>query len=75
MKNILNILLSISGICGTVFAVIMFIMAIVFGELGRVIFYFIIAILFIELSVCAILRLTRSRKICPREKKYNMNER
>ena len=62
MKNILNILLTISGICGTVFAVIMFIMAIVFGELGRVIFYFIVAILFIELLVCAILRLIRSRK-------------
>ena len=62
MKNILNILLSISGICGTVFAVIMFIMTIVFGELGRVIFYFIIAILFIELLVWAILRLIRSRK-------------
>lgn len=62
MKNIINILLAVVGICGTVFALIMFIMAIAFGELGRVIFYFIISILFIELSVWAILRLIRSRK-------------
>ena len=51
MKKLLNILLFIIGIGITVFAVIMLVSAIRFLELGRVVFYAVIAILAIELAV------------------------
>ena len=61
MKMFLNILLAILGCGGMVFALVMFIMAIRFGELGRVVFYFVITLLFGEMTVLAVLRLVHER--------------
>lgn len=57
----LYVALSAFGILAAVISVLQFIMAICSMELGRVIFYFVIAALSVELAVLSIHKLTRDK--------------
>lgn len=65
MKKVIPLfcaLLTLAGLaCGIVCA-IQFVMAIRFGELGRVVVYFTLAVLSVELFIIALTRLVRMRK-------------
>ena len=66
MKNklalIWNIVVSVAAVVGTAVCAIQFAMAIRFMELGRVIFYFVLASLCIETAVFSIAHLIGKRK-------------
>ena len=59
---ILFALLALIGTAGAVVSAVMFVMAIRFGELGRVIVYFMLAVLSLELAIYSFVRLVNLRK-------------
>ena len=59
---ILYLLLALAGVLGTVFCVAMLVMAVIFSEWGRVIFYGTLAIFSIELACIMIYKLVRLTK-------------
>ena len=59
---ILFALLALIGTAGAIVCTIMFVMAIRFGELGRVIFYFMLAFLSIEVAIYSLFRLVKSKQ-------------
>lgn len=65
MKKVIPLfcaLLTLAGlVCGVV-CMIQFVMAIRYGELGRVVVYFTLAVLSVELFIIALTRLVRMRK-------------
>lgn len=63
MKRVAFIILSAIGIAGSIIAMIQFISAIRFLEYGRVLAYLIVAVLLIELSVYAILKLFKKNNV------------
>ena len=60
MKKTVYKLLALLGALGLIVSIIMFISAIKFGELGRVIVYFVIGILCLELLIWAFLSQKKS---------------
>lgn len=60
MKKSVYKLLALLGALGLIVSIIMFISAIKFGELGRVIVYFVIGILCLELLIWAFLSQKKS---------------
>lgn len=60
MKKTVYKLLALLGALGLIASIIMFISAIKFGELGRVIVYFVIGILCLELLIWAFLSQKKS---------------
>ena len=60
MKKTVYKLLALLGALGLIVSIIMFISAIKFGELGRVIVYFVIGILCLELMIWALLSQKKS---------------
>ena len=60
MKKMVYKLLALLGALGLIASIIMFISAIKFGELGRVIVYFVIGILCLELLIWAFLSQKKS---------------
>ena len=60
MKKTVYKLLALLGALGLIASIIMFISAIKFGELGRVIVYFVIGILCLELMIWALLSQNKS---------------
>ena len=61
MNKILWIILGLLCLAGAVFGIVMTVMAVRFMELGRVIFYGVIAVLCIEGTVLAFLKLRRPK--------------
>ena len=59
---ILFALLILVGTAGAIVSAVMFVMAIRFGELGRVIVYFTLTVLCLELVVYSLIRLVNLRK-------------
>ena len=57
-----NIVVSAVSVVGTAVCAIQFAMAVEFAELGRAIFYFVLASLFVETSVFSIANLIKKRK-------------
>ena len=62
MKQVAFTVMAIIGILGTVLSVSQFVMACNFAEFGRVIVYFILAVLCIELAVASIIKLVKDHK-------------
>ena len=60
MKKTVYKLLALIGALGLIVSTVMFVSAIKFGELGRVIVYFVIGILCLELSIWAFLSRKKS---------------
>ena len=60
MKKTVYKLLALLGALGLIASIIMFVSAIKFGELGRVIVYFVIGILCLELLIWAFLSQKKS---------------
>ena len=56
---ILLVLLSLLGAAGTALSLAMFVMAILYGELGRVIFYFMLCVFSVELSAYCVVQLIK----------------
>ena len=56
------VLLMLAGLVCAIVCAVQFVMAIRFGELGRVVFYFMLAAFSIELFAVALTRLVRMRK-------------
>jgi hypothetical protein len=61
-KHIWNILISVAAVAAAVACLIQFVMAIAFMELGRVVFYFTLALVCIEVSVISIGNFIKKRK-------------
>ena len=61
-KHIWNILISVVAVAAAVACLIQFVMAIAFMELGRVVFYFTLALVCIEVSVISIGNFFKKRK-------------
>ena len=59
---ILFALLILVGTAGAIVSAVMFVMAIRFGELGRVIVYFTLTVLCRELTIYSLIRLVNLRK-------------
>ena len=57
-----NIVVAAAAVAGTTACAIMFAMAVRFGELGRAIFYFMLASLCVETSIFSIANLIGKRK-------------
>ena len=61
MSKILWIILGLLSLAGAVFGIVMTFMAVRFIELGRVVFYGVIAVLCLEGAVLAFLKLRRPK--------------
>ena len=61
MNKALWIILCLIGLTGAVFGAVMTVMAVRFLELGRVIFYGVIAVACLEITVIAFLKLRRPK--------------
>jgi len=59
MKRILLLIVTLLSMIGFFVSAVMFVMAIRFGELGRVVFYGVLAVASAELAILSILRLRR----------------
>ncbi|MBQ7129956.1 MAG: hypothetical protein IJO21_02805 [Oscillospiraceae bacterium] len=65
MKKLIPLIyavLSLAGLFGGILCAVQFVTAIRFGELGRVIVYFFLAVLCLELLAVCVTRLVRMRK-------------
>lgn len=62
MKRALSVILLIAACIGTIFSIGMLIMAVRFGELGRVLFYGVIAIVCIEIAVFAWIGMRKKKR-------------
>lgn len=62
MKRAIFVVLSVIGVLGALLLSSQFIIAIVFGELGRVLLYFILTVLCAEFAIMAIIKLAKDRK-------------
>ena len=62
MKRAIFVVLAVIGVLGVLLSISQFIVAIVFGELGRVLLYFILAALCAELAIVTILKLVKDWK-------------
>ena len=62
LSLILSALLALVGTAGAIVSAVMFVMAIRFVELGRVIVYFTLTVLCLELVVYSLIRLVNLRK-------------
>ena len=61
MSKVLWFILGLLGLAGAVFGVVMTVMAVRFLELGRVIFYGVIAIACLEVAFIAFMKLRRPK--------------
>ena len=61
-KHIWNILISVAAVAAAVVCLVQFVMAIAFMELGRVVFYFTLALICLEISVISIGNFFKKRK-------------
>ena len=61
-RSILHLILLLVGAAGFVVSAVMMIMAIRFLELGRVVFYAVLALLFAELAILSVLRLRKTKQ-------------
>lgn len=59
MKKILYVLLSVIGILGSLLSIWQFVASLIFMEFGRVLFYFILAALCVELLFFSVMRITK----------------
>ena len=65
-KKMLYVIMAVIGLALTILSVIQLIMAISFGELGRVVFYAVCLVVGVELTVYAIYKLVKSANLTKR---------
>ena len=62
MKKVAFIVLAVVGTFGALLSISQFVMACLFAELGRVVVYFIFAILCVELTAFSVVKLIKDHK-------------
>ena len=62
MKSVIYVVFAVIGVLGVLLSFSQLVVAIIFSELGRVLLYLILTVLFTELAVMMILKLVKERK-------------
>lgn len=61
-RTILHLILLLAGVVGFVVCAVMLVMAVRFLELGRMVFYAVLTLVFAELAILSFLRLRKNKQ-------------